>query len=135
MLAKNALSAAMRNAMDVVGSLSVMDQLALCTHLIQTVGLPKLILREAEVSKTTGLSASSIRNRNDDDSRFFDRHFPQPRSLGGGTGRSAKGWLAAEVYEWCVNLPLVADVQQYTNRRRRLSAREHQADGETGFRL
>ncbi|BDU22240.1 AlpA family phage regulatory protein [Dyella sp. GSA-30] len=135
MLAKHALNAAMRNAMDVVGGLTAMDQLALCAHLMQTVGVPRLILREPEVSKTTGLSPSSIRNRNDGDSRFFDRHFPQPRSLGGGSGRSAKGWLAAEVYEWCVNLPLVADVQQYDNHRRRLSARGHQVDGDTGFRL
>ncbi|WP_374214916.1 AlpA family phage regulatory protein [Burkholderia glumae] len=54
------------------------------------------ILRLAEVSAKTGLGRSSVYNKLDERSKYFDAGFPKPISL----GVSAKGWIEREIDDW-----------------------------------
>ena len=76
----------------------------------------KKMLREDEVVEKTGLSASTIRNRCNPESRWFDPEFPQPRSLGGGGDRSAVGWRNEEVMYWHDTRPPAVQKRQLAKR-------------------
>jgi prophage regulatory protein len=72
----------------------------------------KKVLRKSQVAKKTGLSESTIDNRCDVDSPYFDAQFPQPRDLGGGRSRSAIGWANDEVEHWIDTRPPVQPKRQ-----------------------
>jgi predicted DNA-binding transcriptional regulator AlpA len=72
----------------------------------------KRILRKSQVAKKTGLSESTIDNRCDVDSQYFDSEFPQPRELGNGRSRSAIGWANDEVEHWIDTRPPVQSKRQ-----------------------
>lgn len=57
-----------------------------------------------EASAITGLSESSIRNRLNPDSPYFDSTFPRPRRLGSGK-RSAVRFVRGELYAWVAQRP------------------------------
>jgi prophage regulatory protein len=55
-----------------------------------------IILRRREVEQTTGLSRSSIYERMNIRSRYYDPDFPKPVRL----GQRAVGWRASEIAAW-----------------------------------
>ena len=55
-----------------------------------------LIMRMIDVQRTVALSRSSIYNKINKKSRYFDHEFPKPIKI----GKSAIGWIAAEVFLW-----------------------------------
>lgn len=57
-----------------------------------------------EASAITGLSESSIRNRLNRGSPYFDPTFPRPRRLGSGK-RSAVRFVRGELYAWVAQMP------------------------------
>ena len=57
------------------------------------------ILRLPEVMQTIGLSRSSIYNRIDSNSDYFDASFPKPIRLSS-TGKGCIGWLECEIQDW-----------------------------------
>ncbi|MEX2942168.1 helix-turn-helix transcriptional regulator [Serratia fonticola] len=59
----------------------------------------KCIIRMPGVVKKTGMSASSIRNRLNPKSKYYDPTFPKPFSLSL-TGKGAVGWDEDEVDRW-----------------------------------
>jgi prophage regulatory protein len=54
------------------------------------------ILRRREVEQITGLSRSSIYERMNIRSRYYDPDFPKPVRL----GQRAVGWRASEIAAW-----------------------------------
>ena len=57
------------------------------------------ILRLSQLIETIGISRSSIYNRLDTKSKFYDSTFPKPISLSN-SGRGSIGWLENEVQDW-----------------------------------
>ncbi|MBC3231968.1 helix-turn-helix transcriptional regulator [Serratia fonticola] len=57
------------------------------------------VLRIGEVAETVGMSVSSIRNRLNPKSKYYDPTFPKPFSLSL-TGKGAVGWDEDEVDRW-----------------------------------
>jgi prophage regulatory protein len=55
-----------------------------------------LIMRMKDVQRTVSLSRSSIYNKVNERSRYFDVTFPKPVKL----GSSAVGWISVEIYQW-----------------------------------
>ncbi|WP_329740740.1 AlpA family phage regulatory protein [Dyella sp. A6] len=58
------------------------------------------IIRRPQLRTMVGLSDSSINNRENPRSPWFDPTFPKRVSLGGLARRSAVGWLESEVIAW-----------------------------------
>ncbi len=59
------------------------------------------VLRKKELAKKMGCSPSTIDNRRNRDSPWYDETFPRPVDLGaGGSRSSAKGWLEHVVDAW-----------------------------------
>ena len=56
------------------------------------------ILRSKQVLARTGLSRSTLYNKLDKKSAYFDPSFPTQIQLGG----SAVGWIASEIDDWIV---------------------------------
>lgn len=54
------------------------------------------ILRRSQIETKIGLSRSSIYDRINPKSPYYDPTFPKPISLGG----SSVGWLESEIDEW-----------------------------------
>lgn len=81
---------------------------------------PKLVLRESEVTDLTGLSASSIRNRCNPLSPWYDHEFPLPVSLSNGKRRSAIGWRTTEIVHWIATRPRVFDLRQLDSPKKRI---------------
>lgn len=62
---------------------------------------PKRILRKRDLAKKLACSESTIDNRLNPSSPWYDETFPRPISLGaGGSRSSAKGWVEYTVDEW-----------------------------------
>lgn len=59
------------------------------------------ILRKKDLARKLGCSASTIDNRRNPNSDWYDETFPRPVPLGaGGSRSSAKGWLEHVVDAW-----------------------------------
>jgi predicted DNA-binding transcriptional regulator AlpA len=87
----------------------------------------KYILREAEAAFATGLSPSSIRNRIDRNSPYYDPEFPLPVALSQGTGRTAVGWIKSEIVYWVNTRPRVFNVHQVVKATKKPKASGKQA--------
>ncbi|BBB66546.1 hypothetical protein UNDYM_2293 [Undibacterium sp. YM2] len=59
------------------------------------------VLRLPKLKKKLELSASSVYNKLDTNSKYFDESFPKPIRLGG----KAVGWIEAEVDSWLESRP------------------------------
>jgi hypothetical protein len=59
-------------------------------------GVPKLLYTDTEVAAMYGMSVSTVRNRYDVNGKWYDAHFPVPRSTDG----SGKGRKAAVRWHW-----------------------------------
>lgn len=72
-------------------------------------GVPKLLFTEEEVSLMCGFSVSTVRNRYNPTSKWFDPNFPRPRTTdGSGEGRKAAvRWHWRDLYRYTDGLPLV----------------------------
>lgn len=71
-------------------------------------GVPKLLYTDEEVATMFGFSVSTVRNRYNRKSKWYDPAFPIPRDTGGGAGRkSAVRWYWADLYSHARNLPQV----------------------------
>lgn len=57
------------------------------------------VLRIGEVAETVGMSVSSVRNRLNPKSKYYDPTFPKPFCLGL-NGKGAVGWDEDEVERW-----------------------------------
>ncbi|WP_459619970.1 AlpA family phage regulatory protein [Burkholderia sp. 3C] len=64
----------------------------------EKLGAPVTIVRLKQVERMTGLARSSIYNRMDSRSRYFDPTFP--RSFPLGESKAAIGWYEHEIQEW-----------------------------------
>ena len=61
----------------------------------------KRILRKRDLAKKLACSESTIDNRLNPSSPWYDETFPRPISLGaGGSRSSAKGWVEYTIDEW-----------------------------------
>ena len=61
----------------------------------------KRVLRKKDLAKKLSCSESTIDNRLNPSSPWYDETFPRPISLGaGGSRSSAKGWVEYTVDEW-----------------------------------
>lgn len=54
------------------------------------------ILRITELTKVLGISRSSIYEKLNPRSKYYDEHFPKPLKL----GASSVGWLYSAIEEW-----------------------------------
>jgi predicted DNA-binding transcriptional regulator AlpA len=84
-------------------------------------------LREGELSRVTGLSPSTIRNRCTFGHPSYDPEFPQPVVLSSGKSRAAIGWLFTDVVRWLNSRP-TALLQHQVNKRPHNSNRAHSKD-------
>ncbi|NUA25991.1 helix-turn-helix transcriptional regulator [Cupriavidus basilensis] len=62
------------------------------------------ILRLKKLKEKTGISGSSIYNKLNPQSKYYDEAFPRPIRL----GLSAVGWLESEVDAWLASHPQAA---------------------------
>ncbi|OAX87930.1 transcriptional regulator [Xanthomonas nasturtii] len=61
----------------------------------------KRVIRKKDLAKKLSCSESTIDNRLNPSSRWYDETFPRPVPLGaGGSRSSAKGWIEYVVDEW-----------------------------------
>lgn len=74
--------------------------------------VPKLIWRKSEVAVLLAMSESSIDNRINSESPWYDPDFPRPVPLSSGRCRTAIGWRYHELVQWVMSRPHVADVRQ-----------------------
>jgi len=72
-------------------------------------GVPKLLFDDDEVAAMFGISVSTVRNRYNPESKWFDPNFPVPRHTGGGEkGRKAAvRWYWDDLARYALNLPRV----------------------------
>lgn len=70
-------------------------------------GVPKLLFTDDEVAVMYGISVSTVRNRYNRSSRWYDPNFPVPRSTdGSGKGRKAAvRWHWEDLYRYANGLP------------------------------
>lgn len=66
------------------------------THEMNPVKLPLRIVRIAELTKMVGLSRSSIYEKLNPRSRYYDENFPKPVKL----GAASVGWLSTAIETW-----------------------------------
>ena len=73
-------------------------------------GVPKLLYTDEEVAGMFGLSVSTVRNRYNPASRWYDPNFPEPRSTdGSGKGRKAAvRWHWDDLCRYAAGLPPVS---------------------------
>ena len=73
-------------------------------------GVPKLLYTDEDVAAMFDLSVSTVRNRYNSASRWYDPHFPVPRSTdGSGKGRKAAvRWHWVDLWCYSVSLPSVS---------------------------
>lgn len=62
------------------------------------------VLRLKRVKEKTGISGSSIYNKLNSRSKYYDKTFPKPIRL----GASSVGWLEADVDAWLASRPQIA---------------------------
>jgi len=74
--------------------------------------VPKLIWRKSEVAVLLAMSESSIDNRINSESPWYDPDFPRPVPLSSGRCRTAIGWRYHELVQWVMSRPHVSDVRQ-----------------------
>lgn len=95
----------------------------------------KLIIREAELAATLGLSPSSIRNRYDPQSPSYDAEFPLPRRLSCNGRKSAIGWLYEEIVQWVNSRPRIFNLRQLDTPKKPAKHRQKQALSEPVWRI
>lgn len=93
------------------------------------------IVRESDMPSITGLSPSSIRNRINRNSPWFDPEFPLPVRLGGDGRRCAIGWLWHEVDEWVKTRPRIFVLHQLGKPPKAFKCPPKRASGKKPFRL
>jgi hypothetical protein len=73
-------------------------------------GVPKLLFTDEEVAAMFGFSVSTVRNRYNRASRWYDPNFPEPRSTdGSGKGRKAAvRWHWDDLCRYAAGLPPVS---------------------------
>jgi hypothetical protein len=73
-------------------------------------GVPKLLFTDEEVAEMYGVSVSTVRNRYNYSSRWYDPKFPVPRSTdGSGKGRKAAvRWHWEDLFRYADGLPSVS---------------------------
>jgi len=73
-------------------------------------GVPKLLFTDEEVAAMFGFSVSTVRNRYNRESRWYDPNFPEPRSTdGSGKGRKAAiRWHWDDLCRYAAGLPPVS---------------------------
>ena len=95
----------------------------------------KLIIREAGLAATLGLSPSSIRNRCDPESRSYDPEFPLPIPLGRTGQKVAIGWRYAEIVQWVNSRPRIFNLRQVDTPKKPAKRRQKQALSEPVWRI
>lgn len=95
----------------------------------------KLIIREAELAATLGLSPSSIRNRYDPQSPSYDAEFPLPRRLSCNGRKSAIGWLYEEIVYWVNTRPRIFNMRQLDTPKKEVKHRQKQVLSKPAWRI
>lgn len=63
------------------------------------------IIRIKGVELVTGLSKSTIYNKTNPKSSYYDVTFPKPVRLGAGSVGGSVGWIEGEVFAWIQSRP------------------------------
>ncbi len=97
-------------------------------------GIPKLLYNEEHVAEMFDFSTSTVRNRYDPESRWYDENFPEPRSTdGSGEGRKAAvRWYWGDLVFYAANLPRVSELKPTGKQRRQPKLASHSTRRNTG---
>lgn len=100
-------------------------------------GVPRLLFTDEEVGVMFSMSTSTVRNRYNPTSRWYDLHFPLPRSTdGSGKGRKAAvRWHWADLCRYAAELPPVTSSRPLGRLARSVKSRDIEAILDKPFAL